>query len=516
MKVKIISRWRVFFLVSILALAAFLRLYRLGNYPPLNADEAAIGYNAWSLLKTGRDEHGEAWPLHFKSFGDYKPGGYFYLVLPFIKWLGLNEWAVRLPSALLGIASIYLVYALACLLWQDEDLGLIWAFVLAVSPWHLHFSRGGWESNAALFFLILGVYLFFISLRPKNKFSFSPFQFSLLAFLAAMYTYHSARIVAPALIIGLFFNQRRYLWRQRIRLIFPLFITAVLLFPLGLSFFHGGAAARFSGVGLLADSGPVWRANELLSQHRQKTWPHLFHNRPLLYGLAFLQKYAAHFSGNFLFIDGDKVPRSKVPDMGVMHIFEVWLLGLGIWGWLRARRRYLSLPWWWLLAAPLASALTFQAPSALRALPLVVPLTFFVAYGVEMILKSFPRVGGLGRIKWITLALIMISYFWGIANWSNQYFVYYLKRYPTAWPNFKPLAQQLGKNQAKINKICLSGNYDQPYILTLFYLKYPPQKAQKEIKLTPADKFGFSTVRHFGRYWFGHCEMLKDAKIIRE
>ena len=89
-------------------LAAFLRLYKLNTYPALNADEAAIGYNAYSILETGKDEHGNQWPIHFQSFNDYKPGFYIYLVMPFVKVLGLNEWSVRLPNALLGIASVFL------------------------------------------------------------------------------------------------------------------------------------------------------------------------------------------------------------------------------------------------------------------------------------------------------------------------------------------------------------------------------------------------------------------------
>jgi len=96
-------------IVLILILAAALRLFALDKFPAgLNADEASIGYNAWSLIQTGKDEHSVSWPLVFRSFDDYKPPVYFYLVLPFVKMLGLNIWSVRLPSALLGIASVYL------------------------------------------------------------------------------------------------------------------------------------------------------------------------------------------------------------------------------------------------------------------------------------------------------------------------------------------------------------------------------------------------------------------------
>src|SRR3989344_2042807 len=105
-------KFQILLFTGIVLLAAILRLYRLDSFPALNADEAAIGYNAYSLLETGKDEHGDSWPIHFQSFNDYKPGLYFYIVLPFVKILGLSEWAVRLPGALLGVATVWLVYLL--------------------------------------------------------------------------------------------------------------------------------------------------------------------------------------------------------------------------------------------------------------------------------------------------------------------------------------------------------------------------------------------------------------------
>ncbi len=512
-------------LIFILLLAAFLRLYRLGGYPPLNVDEAAIGYNAWSLIQTGKDEHGNSWPLHFKSFGDYKPGGYFYLVLPLVKFLDLNEWAIRLPSALMGVATVYLVYLLAKMLWQDEVLGLIWAFILSVSPWHIHFSRGGWESNAALFFTLLATYHFFRAEKEETRAITIHYSLFTIHSLLAMYTYHSARLVVPALVLGLAAFNRNFLWKRRKELVAPVFISFLLVIPLAISFLKGGASARFSGVGLLADPGPLWRVNELIGQHQKPALARLIHNKPIIYSIAFFQKYLSHFNGRFLFVDGDEVPRSKVPEMGTMYLFEFWFLALGFWFWLKKKIDHKYLPILWLLVAPLASAMTFQAPSALRALPMVIPLTFFVAQGIKQILKfkfklklKFKEVES-EKLKLKLLALkytqfiiqyskygILALYLWGIAYWWNQYFVHYLKRYPSAWPDFRPVAQWLKTNGDQYQKICIQGKYDQPYILTLFYLRYPPEKIQREIKLTSPDKFGFSTVKHFGKYWFSDCE----------
>src|SRR3990170_2242804 len=99
-------------LLLIVLMSLFLRFWRLGEYPALNADEAALGYNAYSLIQTGRDEHGNPWPIHFQSFNDWKPGLYVYLAIPFIKLLGLTELAVRLPGALLGVGTVAVLYFL--------------------------------------------------------------------------------------------------------------------------------------------------------------------------------------------------------------------------------------------------------------------------------------------------------------------------------------------------------------------------------------------------------------------
>src|SRR3990167_11148965 len=98
-------------LIIVLIIAAALRLVVLGQYPVhLTNDEAALGYNAYSILKTARDEHGQLLPVIFKSFGDWKPGLYIYATVPFVATLGLNEFSTRAASAVAGIVAVLLVY----------------------------------------------------------------------------------------------------------------------------------------------------------------------------------------------------------------------------------------------------------------------------------------------------------------------------------------------------------------------------------------------------------------------
>src|SRR3989344_678318 len=185
--------------------ALLLRTVNLGNHPPgLTWDEAGLGYNAYSILKTGRDEHGAFMPLIFKSFGDYKPGIYVYLTVPSIAVFGLTEFAVRFPSALFGALAVIGIYLFINLLFSREarsgsarpnlfSPGTIAALFLAVMPWHLHFSSGGWEVNVFATLLLFAAYFLLLSLTNKKV---SPL-ISIFLFALTIFTYQAAKLLSP-------------------------------------------------------------------------------------------------------------------------------------------------------------------------------------------------------------------------------------------------------------------------------------------------------------------------------
>jgi len=161
MKNKLIS---LFLIIGII-----LRFWQLTKYPvSLSMDETAIGYNAYSILKTGKDEWGEFLPLAFKSVGDYKPPVNVYLTVPFIAIFGLTEFATRLPSALMGSLSIVFLVLLLIKLKISKQSSYLTGIWLSILPWHIHFSRASFEAVTALFFLIVGTY-YFISWIEKNN-----------------------------------------------------------------------------------------------------------------------------------------------------------------------------------------------------------------------------------------------------------------------------------------------------------------------------------------------------------
>jgi len=479
-------------LIAILILASVLRLYQLSASPAgLNADEAALGYNAYSLLLTGKDEHGHSWPVNLESFGDFKPAGYAYLLIPFIKVFGLTEFAVRLPSAIFGILAVLFIYLLTKEILRAEGYALCAATLLAVSPWHLHFSRGGWEVNVATTLILIGVWLFL-----KRR-----FELCALSFALSMYTYQSARLIAPVLGLGL-------LLLYRPKKIIPSFLLLLLLlFPLGLSIIRSDAASRFSGVGLLADEGPLNRVKELRGQHTawNSVFSRILHNRPVSYALAFTKNYLDHFTPDFLFISGDVIERNRVPETGLLYLTDFIFLALGTVYLLRTinHEPKTKLVWLWLLIAPLASALTFQTPHALRAQNMVIPLVIILSFGIYSFFIDLKlKIKNL-KFFWLAIGVIILVYVWQTVRYLHQYYVHYPQTYPAAWEyGFKELVSYVNSVQDRYPKIWITDKYDQPYILFLFYSKYPPQNFQGQHELSFRDKFNFSTVRDYGKFHF--------------
>src|SRR5579872_2965887 len=156
--------------LGIIILAFFLRFYKLGEVPNgLYRDETAIGYNAYSILQTGKDEYGKFMPLYFKSFGDWKLPVYIYSTVASIRLFGLTAFAVRFPSAFFGLLTVIISYFFVTEITQNKKLGLIVSLLLAINPWMLFYNRATFEVSICLFFLCLGSWLIFLGLqRGKN------------------------------------------------------------------------------------------------------------------------------------------------------------------------------------------------------------------------------------------------------------------------------------------------------------------------------------------------------------
>ena len=226
------KRKLVLAILLVFAIALFFRFWRLSSYPvSLSIDEVTFGYSAYSVLKTGRDENGKFLPLVFKALGDYKPPVDVYLNIPSIAIFGLNEFAVRAPGALLGaLSSLLIIFLLRELKisWFGSVFAGLW---LAVSGWHIFFSRAGYEAITALFFLLIGTLTFLIwTRRGSNLFFLS----SITAFSFSVWSYHAERLFVPLLVIFLLIVFRKKLIvfrRDPKKLLLPLIVLMIFAIP---------------------------------------------------------------------------------------------------------------------------------------------------------------------------------------------------------------------------------------------------------------------------------------------
>ena len=162
-------------LIAITFLGLILRAYKLTTSPAgLYIDETSIGYNAYSLITTGRDEHGKFMPLFFEAFGEYKLPIYIYLVAITQLIIGPIDLSVRIPAVIFGTLTIPLIFFLLKELLEDHKnhifktiVPLLGAFLLATSPLHFQFTRPGFEASVGLFFLTIALYTFFKAVREN-------------------------------------------------------------------------------------------------------------------------------------------------------------------------------------------------------------------------------------------------------------------------------------------------------------------------------------------------------------
>src|SRR6185503_18220269 len=205
-------------LILIIILATGLRLWDIGVVPPSpDWDEAALGYNAYSILLTGRDEYGKFMPVILQSFDDYKPALYMYLIVPFIPIFGVSIISVRLPSVIFGVLTVLATYFLVKELFDklrtkdgkdySKQFALLASFLLAISPWHIQFSRIAFETNTGLAFNVFGA-LFFLKGLKKPWFLW----LSVASLALGVYVYQSEKVFVPLFALALVIIYRRSLF----------------------------------------------------------------------------------------------------------------------------------------------------------------------------------------------------------------------------------------------------------------------------------------------------------------
>lgn len=480
----------------------------LSTLPPsLTWDEVAWGYNAYSISIDGKDEFGRLLPItYLESFGDYKPPLYAYVTVPFVKLLGLNEWSVRLPSAVLGTFTVFLTYLLAKKIFfstnerKKEIISLLSAGILAISPWHILLSRAAFEANVSTFFIVLGIYLFLVSLEKKWL-----MPLSAVSLVASMYTFNTARVFVPLFSVFLFLKYFRDLYRKKSAFIVSASIGLIIFAPLFFFLLTPQAQLRYKEVNIFSDSGIVTIANQEIANDKNAIWSKLIHNRRVGYALAYVAHYLDNFDPQFLFIRGDGNPKFSIQDVGQMYVWEIPFFVLGALFLFRKREgRWMVLPFWILLGI-VPAGVARETPHALRIETILPTFQILTAYGLyHLISHTTPRFGGQANIKLrpFVAGIVIIVAVFNFLYFIHNYLTHYPKTYSNEWQyGYKDAVNFIIDNEKHYDKIHITEALGRPYIYFLFYSKYPPQKFRENSHVFK-DAAGFTHVAKIGKYSF--------------
>ncbi len=508
-------------LFAIVLLAAGLRLWQLGHVPPSpDWDEVALGYDAYSIIHTGRDEYGKFLPVVLRSFDDYKPALYAYLIIPSVLLFGLDLFAVRLPSAVFGVISVIAVFYLIRELFERykyrDHLALLTSFLLAISPWSIQFSRVGFEANVGDALNILAA-LFFLKGLKK------PWILFLSAFFAgaSIYVYQSEKVFTPLLVLALVVIYRKKLFSVSwIKLLEVVIFGLLVVMPMVLYITtNKRALLRVKGT-IVFSQETVLLQNDIQKLVRDKKNNDLigkiFDNRRIVYVKTVLGGYLVHYDPNWLFITGDN-SRHHAPNMGILYIFEFPFILIGIYMLIFGEfdRKTKVAIFAWFLLAPVPASVTTGVPHAVRTLNFLPTWQIFSAIGI---ITAFQKISNvklkilnfklwkLFVICYLLFVLLNISYY------LDQYFVQ-LNYYTSAdWQyGYKQAVSEVKKIGRNYKQIVVSDRspLDKSYMFFLFYLKYPPAKYQVIGRYSSG---GYASHHYFGKYVFHPIDWQKDSQ----
>lgn len=490
------SKIKIIFFCIIL-LAAVLRIYKIDQIPPsISWDEAAVGYNAYTIANWGKDEWGNTFPLTFTSFRDDKHPVHVYFTALSVKVLGLSDFSTRIPSAIFGILSVIFIFYLARIIFSSNFVGFISSLFLAVSPYSIQFSRFNHEANFALFFWMLGIFLFLKAI--KNKKSLLPFSF--ISFGICLFSYHSSKIVVFPLIIILIIFYFKDLLKCGKHFLFSMlilggFVLTMLLNPALLGI------ARINQTSISKD---IINKTSLY----QKT-----HNEILGRAEVTYNQYLLHLDPQYLFISGGSNKKFSSQVVGEFYKIDAPLLFIGFIGVLygiifrSGQRKIFLILLGWVILAPIPASLVAEAPHPARALFMMGSWHIIAAYGlylITMLSKKLPY-------KIIVSATVIIILSVLFVNYLKDYYENYANKYSIDWQyGMKQIVEYVADHNG-YSQVFVTDIRFQPYIFFLYYLKTPLPEFRNSVSYNDDVKSrDYSLVSFYDKYWFGGWDPIES------
>lgn len=460
--------------------------------PCMNSDEAAHGYNAYSILKTGADEYGEFLPARFKSFGEYKFPLYSYLSIPFISTIGLNEIGIRALNFAVALLFPFAIYFLVKELFKKEEIGVIAAVLISTSLGIGIVATHAHEVFLATLLITISAYFY---LKFLTNETYQNAVLCILPLTLSLFAYQSSRLFAVFFLlfaIGYYFFHRKTSSQRKFFLV--LFVFALSVFAVTDIL---NKPARLENLFLTNTAGFSLRINEIVGEGGSR----IVYNKVSMGIRDVIYNHASYYSPQFLAINGDANYRFGFPKMAPMTLLEYLFIFVGIYFLFKNKERWRYFLMGLFIISPLTAALSWADLSITRSFYLFITSLILSAYGIYNILL-------LSKNKsiffYILGALILVQVTFLYYSW-DFYINHYSKRavITRAWQcGYKELGAYINENKNKFDSFYITRKNGQPYIYTLFYLNYSPTDYQAQATLSDLDEYGFGQVEKFDKYIF--------------
>lgn len=453
----------IIILIAIMTVSGFLRFYQIDNIPAgLNIDESSEGYNAFSLLHTGKDRYGQSFPILFRSFGSFQAPLYTYLTILPVYFFGNSAFSVRLISVLSGIILTIITFFLILGLGGKRKftLAVISALIVAVSPWSVFFSRIGTEASLSVTLFVLSLLLFYFSLKRRWFFPLATLFSGL-----STHAYYSERLLVPLFLIGIIYIFRKdFLLRKKL-LIFGIFIFIFTQIPHFLIANSGAFTRRISQVDYFS---------ERFFQDNSGMLRGLPFGRPIFISREFSSHYLSYFSPRNLFFDPDPQPERSIPNLSVFYDWMLIPLLLGFIQIFKNRSKPLiKIIALTIVIAPIPAALTKDPFYTIRTLVFFWSVTIIIAFGISDILNKLSR-------PLFCYALILFFFLYSGFSLYTSYFI--LLKYEREVFDYS-YVKLLEKTKSFPDQTFIVDSSRQLAngIRFAFFKKYDPAKLQKDL-----------------------------------
>ncbi|MCJ7804133.1 glycosyltransferase family 39 protein [Patescibacteria group bacterium] len=510
-------------LILILLLAFALRFYKLGTLLPLFGDEVDMGYNSYSILKTGRDVTGHFLPVYLKTLIDTKSSLLAYLTTLPVFLFGLNETIVRIIPALSGVLIVWLVFLIVNKLSENKPAALIASFLVAVVPWAIHFSRGVFEVNQMVFLLLLGIFAYLK--LPENK---NYLFLSVMAFALSFYAYHAAKALTPLIILGLISFFPEFLKKiNKKKIIMSVLAFLIMSLPMIYASVFTGGQQRFSEVSLFKDDKIIDKiVTKRQADLRLPLSGRFFHNKGEAYFNKLASNYLESFSPQFLFLAGDLNFRHSSGGNGELYLICLPFFLIGLFAFLKERKRYQKFLIYLMLIAPLPATITRDSQHAIRLLflmPIVLMISAFGLSGfINWLNKQFKR----KLLRILIYVFLLMIFVLNFTFYLHQYFWHYPQESWRYWAyGYKEAMQEVNKLEKNYDKIFIENTYEPSLLWFLFWHQYPAKEFQQKFtggeyqsNILPGvdgfnlDKFYFGKINEQSQKEGGVAKVLSENK----